>query len=75
MSDRLTASLQRFSMAETCGILRVSRSKLLQRVRDGYIDVERDGRSLFFTVESIDSYRRRLRASAQAKDPDSPEAA
>lgn len=46
----------RFDITETARILRLSRATLYERVRDGKIRTQKDGRRSFVTVSELQRY-------------------
>lgn len=46
----------RFEIAEAAQILRVSRATLYDRIRDGVITVQKDGRRTFITAGELQRY-------------------
>jgi excisionase family DNA binding protein len=56
MSDDLTLPQLRFAIAEAAQILRISRVTLYQRINAGLIQVQKDGRRRFVTVNELQRY-------------------
>lgn len=46
----------RFDIAEAARILRISRATLYERIRDGRIVTQKDGRRTFITAEELHRY-------------------
>lgn len=46
----------RFDVIESARILRLSRAALYQRIRDGEIKLQKDGRRSFITAEELQRY-------------------
>ncbi len=46
----------RFEINEAAHILRISRATLYERIRDGQIAVQKDGRRTFITADELQRY-------------------
>ena len=46
----------RFEISEAASILRISRATLYERIRDGLIATQKDGRRAFIKVEELHRY-------------------
>jgi hypothetical protein len=61
-AETITFGLQRYTVAETCGILKLGRTTLWGRIRRGQIEVQRDGARIFVTGDAIAAYQQRMKA-------------
>ena len=46
----------RFEISEAANILRISRATLYERIRDGLIAIQKDGRRTFITADELRRY-------------------
>ena len=46
----------RFEITEAAHILRISRATLYERIRDGHITAQKDGRRTFITADELHRY-------------------
>jgi hypothetical protein len=60
-AETITFRLQRFSIEDARGILKLGRTTLWRRIRGGQIEVQRDGARIFVTGDAIAAYQQRMK--------------